>query len=122
MCACVYVASLQSPNRSSEEEVALSLLGPKRREDEGLTQRFGDIREQHESLEGVHTLCSRRHTQLRERLMLIYFQGQVSGHVAEELGNGCRRGEESQTGETENTEVSGERLLRWQEFEANSHS
>lgn len=101
MClvVCVYVASLQSPNRSSEEEVAPSLLGPKRWEDEGLTRRFGDIREQHESLESVHTLCSQGHTQLRERLTLIYFQGQVSGHVAEELGSGCRRGKESQTGD-----------------------
>lgn len=96
---CVYVASLQSPNRSSEKEVAPSLPGLKRWEDEGLTRRFGDIREQHESLESVHTLRSQGHTQLRERLTLSYFQGQVSGHVAEELGRGCRRGKESQTGD-----------------------
>lgn len=44
--------------------------------------RFGDITEQHESLECVLNLCSQGHTYLRECLALVNFQAQVSTHVA----------------------------------------
>lgn len=39
------ILHMKSGPRSSEEEVSLSLLGPKTRKNEGLTLRFGDIRE-----------------------------------------------------------------------------
>lgn len=44
--------------------------------------RFGDITEQHESLECVLNLCSQGHTHLRGHPALVHFQPAFSRHVA----------------------------------------
>lgn len=66
-----------------------------------LRPRFGDITEQHESLECVLNLCSQGHAHLRGRPALVYVQRAVWRHVAPKWWSGCRRGQESWAGETE---------------------
>lgn len=66
-----------------------------------LSLRFGDITEQHESLECVLNLCSQGHTHLRGHPALVYVQRAVWRHAAPKWWSGCRRGQESWAGETE---------------------
>lgn len=79
---------------------------------EGASLRFGDITEQHESLECVLNLCSQGHTHLRGRPALVHFQPAFSRHVAAKWWSGCTRGQDSWASETERAAFPGQRCGR----------
>lgn len=101
--AALYWFSVSPQSRMKTLIKELSGLGT------GASLRFGDITEQHESLECVLNLCSRRHTHLRGHPALVHFQLAFWRHVAAKWWSGCSRGQESWAGETERAAFPGQR-------------